>query len=106
MGNGWAFVECSILTRNNMKVADVVWGSEPFFEAHGYSTPYPVAPESCVGGVSPGSTADEMLLKGTLYLERGAQGFWFCNVSKQQGVLTNSAGTSQWARVTRLTWPV
>ncbi len=79
MAEGDAFVECSVLTAKNVKVADVVWGSTAFFEKNGFETPYRVAPEICVEVVSPGNSTGEMMVKKDLYLAKGAREFWVCN---------------------------
>lgn len=78
MPDGEAFVECSVLTTKNVKVADVAWGSSAFFEANGFETPYKVAPEICVEVVSPGNSAEELMMKKGLYFEKGAREFWIC----------------------------
>ena len=40
---GKAFSECSIQTRDGVKVADVAWASEDFLSRHGEVTPFPKA---------------------------------------------------------------
>lgn len=76
---GKAFVECSIRTARNVKVADVVWGSENFFRKTGLVTPLPVSPEICVEILSPGNSKAEMDIKKDLYLAEGAREVWFCS---------------------------
>lgn len=78
MPGGEAFVECSVLTAKNVKVADVAWGSPAFFEANGFETPYKAAPEICVEVVSPSNSAEELMIKKALYFEKGAREFWIC----------------------------
>jgi Uma2 family endonuclease len=78
--DGEAFPECSIDTPKGTKVADVVWASQAFIEAHGYETPYRKAPEICVEIVSPSNAAEEMNEKITLYLAKGAQEVWLCDL--------------------------
>jgi Uma2 family endonuclease len=73
---GEALVECSILTRKGVKVADVVWCSPAFLARHGYETPYVQAPELCVEVASPSNTADELAKKTSLYLDAGAVEVW------------------------------
>jgi Uma2 family endonuclease len=68
--------ECSILTSDGVKVADVAWASDAFMAQHGYHTPYIAAPEICVEVVSPGNTAEEIQRKVDLYLSRGAHEVW------------------------------
>ena len=68
--------ECSILTSDGVKVADVAWASDEFMERHGYKTPYLVAPEICVEVVSPGNSKEEIDRKIDLYLAKGAIEVW------------------------------
>lgn len=68
--------ECSILTNEGVKVADVAWASDAFMEEHGYMTPYNVAPEICVEVVSPNNTTEEIDGKVNLYLSKGALEVW------------------------------
>uniref|UniRef100_UPI0040569BC6 Uma2 family endonuclease n=1 Tax=Candidatus Electronema sp. TaxID=2698783 RepID=UPI0040569BC6 len=81
MGAGEVSAEVSILTAKNVKVADVAWASDEFIARHGFTTPYPAAPEICVEIVSPGNTAGEMAEKKALYLASGAKEVWFCQES-------------------------
>jgi Uma2 family endonuclease len=76
--SGKAFVECSIQTSKNVKVADVVWCSTDFLETHGKSTPYYAAPEIVVEVASPSNTLAELIEKRLLYFERGAKEVWIC----------------------------
>jgi Uma2 family endonuclease len=68
--------ECSILTNEGVKVADVAWASDDFLSEHGFKTPYNVAPEICVEIVSPGNSMNEIDNKVLLYLSRGAIEVW------------------------------
>lgn len=68
--------ECSILTTDGVKVADVAWASDEFIAKHGFKTPYTVAPEICVEVVSPGNTQQEIAHKVDLYLAKGALEVW------------------------------
>ena len=68
--------ECSILTSKGVKVADVVWASDTFFEQYRDATPYPRAPELCVEVASPSNIADELSEKTELYLKAGAVEVW------------------------------
>ncbi|TVR67385.1 MAG: Uma2 family endonuclease [Candidatus Competibacteraceae bacterium] len=76
--SGRAFVECSIQTAKNVKVADVVWCSTEFLNQHGKSTPYHEAPEIVVEVASPGNRVAELVEKRTLYFEKGAKEVWIC----------------------------
>lgn len=74
------FMRCSIDTVKGVKVADVAWASNAFIERYGYETPYPRAPEICVEILSPSNTAAEMKEKIMLYLAKGAQEVWMCDL--------------------------
>lgn len=73
---GEIITECSVLTADGVKVADVAWASDAFMDRHGYRTPYQAAPEICVEVVSPGNSPDEIHHKITLYIAKGAQEVW------------------------------
>lgn len=75
---GHAIINCSILTRKNVKVADVVWCSREFFAKNGYDTPYQESPEICVEIVSLSNSKRGMNEKKKLYFERGAREVWLC----------------------------
>jgi Uma2 family endonuclease len=71
---GRRITECSVETRDGVKVADVAWLSKAFFTQFGNVTPYPQAPEICVEIISPSNTPQAILEKIELYLEQGAVG--------------------------------
>lgn len=77
-GNGCAIINCSIQTKKNVKVADVVWCSGNFLAKNNYETPYQEAPEVCVEIVSRSNSKREMSEKRKLYFERGAREVWLC----------------------------
>ncbi len=74
--SGVVITECSILTSEGVRVADVAWASDEFIMEFGETTPYPKAPEICVEIKSPGNSRAEMKEKTRLYLEKGAQEVW------------------------------
>ena len=74
--NGVIIIECSILTNEGVRVADVAWASNEFYAEFGDVTPYPKAPEICVEIKSPANSKGEMEEKIRLYLEKGAQEVW------------------------------
>jgi Uma2 family endonuclease len=82
--------ECSILTSDGVKVADVAWASDEFLGIHGYKTPYNVAPEICVEVVSPGNSADEISHKIDLYLAKGAVEVWVVDINGKLNYYNNS----------------
>ena len=73
---GVIVIECSILTSEGVKVADVAWLSDEFYAEFGEKTPYPKAPEICVEVKSPANSKAEMEEKIRLYLEKGALEVW------------------------------
>lgn len=74
--SGVIIIECSILTSEGVKVADIAWASDEFINEFGEQTPYPKAPEICVEIKSPANSKAEMEEKIRLYLEKGAQEVW------------------------------
>lgn len=74
--SGVIIIECSILTSEGVRVADVAWASDEFFAEFGEVTPFPKAPEICVEIISPANSKAEMKEKIRLYLEKGAQEVW------------------------------
>ncbi|MEP6900155.1 MAG: Uma2 family endonuclease [Actinomycetota bacterium] len=76
IGKGIIVTECSILTSEGVRVAEVAWLSDTFFAEFGERTPYPKAPEICVEVKSPANSKAEMEEKTRLYLEKGALEVW------------------------------
>ena len=77
--DGEVITECSVDTSKGVKVADVAWVSAEFLKAHGFQTPYPVAPEICVEITSPSNTDAELKEKRALYFAKGAKEVWICD---------------------------
>ncbi len=74
------FPECPIQTSAGVKVADVAWGSDEFFERNKEDVPsLPESPEIVVEVKSPSNTVEEMERKKRLYFEKGAKEVWFCD---------------------------
>jgi Uma2 family endonuclease len=80
---GRTFSECSIQTRDGVRVADVAWASAEFLARHGDVTPFPQAPELCVEIVSPSNTKAEIDYKVSLYFAQGAQEVWVVSLQKK-----------------------
>ncbi len=80
---GRTFSECSIQTRDGVRVADVAWASAEFLARHGDVTPFPQAPELCVEIVSPSNTKAEIDYKLSLYFAQGAQEVWVVSLQKK-----------------------
>jgi Uma2 family endonuclease len=89
---GQVATECSVMTSEGVKVADVTWNSKEFREEFGNVTPFPRAPEICVEIISPSNSATmpegafygqetkEILEKIGLYIAAGAFEVWTCNL--------------------------
>ncbi len=73
---GRTITECAIATPQGVKVADVAWAAQAFFDQHSYADPYAVAPEICVEIKSPSNARPELLAKVRLYLDAGAREVW------------------------------
>lgn len=78
--SGVIIMECSILTSEGVKVADVAWASDQFMAEFGETTPFPKAPEICVEVKSPANSKAEMEEKIRLYLEKGALEVWIADL--------------------------
>ena len=76
---GELYLECSINTRKGVKVADVAWCSQDFFNQYGEITPLPAPPEIWIEILSPSNSQGEMKEKISLYLAQGAQEVWLCD---------------------------
>jgi Uma2 family endonuclease len=74
--SGVIVIECSVLTSEGVRVADVAWLSDEFYAEFGEKTPFPKAPEICVEVKSPENSKDEMEEKIRFYLEKGALEVW------------------------------
>jgi Uma2 family endonuclease len=74
------FPQCPIETSEGTKVADVAWGSAPFFKKHGFRvTSFTEAPEIVVEVKSPSNSLSRMQGKKELYFQAGAKEVWFCD---------------------------
>lgn len=78
--DGMVVSECSILTTQGVKVADVAWVSKDFFKEYARVTPFPISPEICVEIISPSNSTKEILEKIGLYTAAGAKEVWTCNL--------------------------
>lgn len=87
--SGVIITECSILTSEGVRVADVAWASDVFIAEFGYKTPYPKAPEICVEIKSPANSNAEMEEKVRLYLEKGAQEVWIVSEKGEASFFTH-----------------
>lgn len=82
---GQVIVECAIDTQEGTYVADATWCSADRFKIIEDEFSSSVAPEICVEIWSPSNSKDEIAMKRRLYMEKGAQEFWYCDA---QGRIT------------------
>ncbi len=87
---GVVIIECSILTSEGVRVADVAWASDEFYAEFGDKTPYPKAPEICVEVKSPANSKAEMEEKIRLYLEKGALEVWIVDEDSKVNFYTHT----------------
>jgi len=73
---GKIFTELAIQTRLGVKVPDVAWGTDDYFQQHCEELCASSAPEICIEILSPSNTIAEMQDKILLYLEAGAIEVW------------------------------
>ncbi len=76
---GMAFPECAIQTKDNVKVADVVWASDKILDVIEEETVASIAPEICVEVKSASNTIEEMAEKKDLYFAAKAEEVWLCD---------------------------
>jgi len=88
--SGVIVIECSILTSEGVRVADVAWLSDEFFAEFGETTPFPKAPEICVEVKSPANSRAEMEEKIRLYLEKGALEVWIVDEYAEVAFFTHT----------------
>lgn len=93
---GFAFPECAIQTRDNVKVADAVWCSKTRFNEIEEEFAASIAPEICIEIIYASNTLKEMEEKKDLYLAAQAEEVWLCDSEgniefyNQQGELPKS----------------
>ncbi len=88
--SGVIIIECSILTSDGVRVADVAWASNEFYAEFGGQTPYPKAPEICVEVKSPANSKGEMDEKIRLYLAKGALEVWIVDENAKVNFYTHT----------------
>lgn len=89
---GAAFVEASISTNPDVRVADVAWASDEFVRAHGQESPFMVAPEMCIEVASPSNSARELREKVAAYLASGATEAWIVHAPTKRIEFFGAAG--------------
>lgn len=83
---GHSFVELPISINKSVKVPDVAWGSEAYYQQHKNDIAASSAPEVCVEIMSVSNTKAQMKSKVNLYLKAGATEVW----------IVSEAGTIQY----------
>ncbi|NOQ36659.1 MAG: Uma2 family endonuclease [Methylococcaceae bacterium] len=81
---GEVFTELAVQTSKGVKVPDVAWGSEEYFQKNIHETGAVFAPELCIEIISPSNSRNEMQEKIKLYLESGADEVWLVD---EQGTI-------------------
>jgi Uma2 family endonuclease len=76
---GHSFNKLAIFTNKGIKVANVDWGSDEYFQAHKHDIAATSAPEICIEIISPSNSMKEMRAKIKLYLKAGAQEVWLAS---------------------------
>lgn len=91
---GRIFTELAIQTRSGVKVPDVAWGSNEYFQQHRGDICATSAPEICIEIISPSNSEKEMRKKIALYLKSGAIEVWLVD---EQGAVRffNADGQQQ-----------
>jgi len=77
--SGETITECAIETEDSTKVANVARASEKTFAIIKNEFSCSVAPEICVGVLSPSNAQAEIEFKRELYLKAEAQEYWVCD---------------------------
>lgn len=76
---GEVFTELAIVTGKGVKVPDVAWSSDDYFQRHKHDIAATSAPEICIAFVSPSNSKREMKAKINVYLKAGAIEVWLVN---------------------------
>jgi Uma2 family endonuclease len=82
--SGKIFTELAIVTDKGVKVPDVAWSSDEYYQRHKDDIAATAAPEICIEIISPSNSQREMRAKIKLYLKAGAIEVWLVN---EQGEL-------------------
>jgi Uma2 family endonuclease len=76
---GRVFTELAIQTTHGVKVPDVAWATDDYFQQHLHTKKAVSAPELCIEILSPSNTNIEMQNKIDLYLQAGSIEVWLVN---------------------------
>ncbi len=106
---GEAFTECAILTPGGVRIADVVWCSPAFLQAHAgelddWVAALAQAPDLCIEVRSPSNTDAELRERTELFLAAGAREAWIVQPPEcvdcfgAEGPLSASRIVADWPR--------
>ena len=76
---GEVFTKLAIITDKGVKVPDVAWSSDDYYQRHKNDLAATAAPEICVEIISPSNSQKEMRAKVKIYLKAGAIEVWLIN---------------------------
>jgi Uma2 family endonuclease len=76
---GKIFTELAIVTDKGVKVPNVAWGADDYFQRHKNDIAATAAPEICIEIISPSNSKRAMKAKIRLYLKAGAVEVWLVN---------------------------
>ncbi|MFZ2726289.1 MAG: Uma2 family endonuclease [Methylococcaceae bacterium] len=83
--DGNVFSNLAIKTTQGIKVADIAWSSDSYYQQHKHDIAASSAPEICVEIISPSNSKGEMKTKIDIYLKAGAIEVWLVN---EQGLVS------------------
>ena len=88
---GESIAEFAVMTKDNVKVPDVVWASKKTLKAHEKEKiNWSSSPEICIEVMSPRNTRAEVEEKRALYLEGGAQEVWVCGLNGEMAFFSSA----------------
>jgi Uma2 family endonuclease len=87
--SGYVQFECAVETEDGVKVADVAWYSDEFYQNHRDEVAYSAAPELFVEVLSPSNSSAEINEKTRLYFQHGAHEVWICDANGKMRFMTS-----------------
>ncbi len=76
---GRVFTELAVQTSKGVKVPDVAWATDAYFQRNLHAKNGALAPDLCIEILSPSNSKREMQTKIDLYLEAGTFEVWLVN---------------------------
>ena len=86
--SGKVFTEFAVITDKGVKVPDVAWSSDAYYQQHKNDITATAAPEICVEIISPSNSMKEMRAKIKLYLKAGATEVWLVKAMDSKQIVT------------------